>query len=136
MAFLFALTFPLLHCQICNFPPLELNSLLDISLALKVLALDEIGDVVLVLVVVSLGALDALAALWLQRLVRFGELAERGQRVRAELVQDAWDELREVLVLAVAVDCKGVAGDGGVDCVLSALYMFFRLPLRSSVSSI
>lgn len=48
-------------------------------------------------------------------LVALSQLTERGKRVRAQLVQDARDEVRELLVDAVAVDGKGVGGDGGVD---------------------
>lgn len=84
--------------------------LLDVGLALEVLALDELGDVVLVvLLALALGAL-------LQALVALGQFAERCEGVGAELVEDAGDELGELLVLAVAVDGKGVAWDGSVDC--------------------
>lgn len=80
-----------------------------LDLALKVLALDQLGDLVVVVL--------ALAALGLGHgLVALGELAERGQGVGAELVEDAGHELGELLVLAVAVDGKGVGGDRGVDC--------------------
>lgn len=79
------------------------DGLLD--LVLKVLAGDEVGDLVVV------GLLLAL----LHVLVALGQLAERGQRVRAELVQDARDELGELLVLAVAVDGEGVGGNRGVN---------------------
>lgn len=52
----------------------------------------------------------------LHALVALGELAQGSERVGAELVQDAGDELGELLVLAVAVDGEGVGGDRGVDC--------------------
>jgi len=81
----------------------ESGRLLD--LVLEVLASDEVGDLVII------GLLLAL----LHVLVALGELAERGKRVGAKLVQDAGDELGELLVLAVAVDGKGVGGDRGVD---------------------
>lgn len=73
-----------------------------LNLRLKVLALDEVGDVLVVLVL-------------LLELVALGQLAERGKRVGAELVEDAGDELGELLVLAVAVDGEGVGLDRGVD---------------------
>ena len=80
------------------------------DLALEVLAINQIGDIVLVIIllVAALRLLHVLVAL--------GQLAERGQAVGAELVQDAGDELSELLLLAVAVEGEGVGGDGGVDC--------------------
>ena len=84
--------------------------LLDVGLALKVLALDKVGNVIVVLLLVlALGAL-------LQALVALGELAERCKRVGAKLVEDTGNELGELLVLAVAVDGEGVGGNGGVNC--------------------
>ncbi|RBQ90199.1 hypothetical protein VDGD_20520 [Verticillium dahliae] len=77
-----------------------------LDLALKVLSLDEVGDVVLIAVLLAL----------LHVLVALGELAEGGKGVGAELVEDARDELGELLVLTVAVDGEGVGGNGGVDC--------------------
>ncbi len=76
-----------------------------LDLALEVLARDEVGDLVII------GLLLAL----LHVLVALGQLAERGQGVGAQLVQDAGDELGELLVLAVAVDGKGVGGDRSVN---------------------
>lgn len=89
--------------------------LLDLArlATLKVLPGDQVGYVVVVLCV----GRALLALLLLHRLVALGELAQRGQRVRAKLVEDARDELRQLLVLAVAVQGKGVCGDGGVDCM-------------------
>ena len=84
--------------------------LLDVVLALEVLALDELGD--LIVVVTTLLALAAL----LEALVALGELAEGSEGVGAELVKDAGDELGELLVLAVAVDGEGVGRHSGVDC--------------------
>ena len=88
--------------------------LLDVALALEVLALDQIRYLV-VIVIAALLAVLALAAL-LQALVALGQLPQAGERVGAELVEDAGDELRQLLVLAVAVDGEGVGGDGCVDC--------------------
>lgn len=89
-------------------PPCHLleHLLILLDLALKVLALDQVGDIVLIVGLLAL----------LHILVRLGELAERGEGVGAKLVEDAGDELGELLVLAVAVDGKGVGGDRGVDC--------------------
>lgn len=85
-----------------------------LNLALEVLALDQVRDVVLVFLALFL-ALGGL--LLLQVLVALGQLAQRRQAVRAQLVQDARDELGQLLLLAVAVDSEGVGGDGGVDCI-------------------
>lgn len=84
--------------------------LLDVVLALEVLALDELRY--LVIIVVLLLALSAL----LHALVALGKLAEGSERVGAELVEDTGDELGELLVLTVAVEGEGVGGDGGVNC--------------------
>jgi hypothetical protein len=75
------------------------------DLALEVLTFHQVGDVVLIVALLGL----------LQVLVALGELAERGQRVRAELVKDAGNELSQLLILTVAVDGEGVVGDSGVD---------------------
>lgn len=72
------------------------------------LASNEVWDVVIVLL---LGAL-----LLLHALVALGQLAQGGKGVWAELVEDTWDELGELLVLAGTVDGEGVGWDGGVDC--------------------
>ena len=74
-----------------------------LDLRLEVLTLNQVGDVLVVLVL-------------LLELVALGELAERREGVGAELVEDAGDELGELLVLAVAVDGERVGLDGGVDC--------------------
>jgi hypothetical protein len=80
-----------------------------LNLALEVLALNEVGDIILIIIllVTALGLLHVLVAL--------SELAEGGQGVGAELVQDTGDELGELLLLAVTVEGEGVGGDGGVD---------------------
>ena len=80
-----------------------------LNLALKVLALNKVGDIIL-LIILLLTALRLLHVL-----VALGELAEGGQGVGAELVQDTGDELGELLLLAVAVQGEGVGGDGGVN---------------------
>lgn len=92
------------------------------DLALEVLASDEVGDVVIILTTLLVLLGDVLVAL--------GELAQGSQGVGSELVQDAGDELGELLVLTSAVDGEGVGGDGGVDytkfgSVLS-LHVFVR----------
>ena len=95
-------------------PPRSASSLLNLGLGLEVVASNEVGDVVVIFVVVLL---VVLALLLLHALVALGELAQRRQRVGAELVEDTGDELGELLVLAVAVDGEGVGWDGCVDCV-------------------
>lgn len=86
-------------------------SLLD--LVLEILALDQLRDVVVVLVLLVLAALG-----FLHGLVALGQLAERGQGVGTELIQDAGDQLRQLLVFAVTVDGEGVGWDGSVNCRL------------------
>lgn len=82
------------------------QTLLD--LALKVLALDQLGNVVIILI--------ALLSL-LHVLVALSELSEGSQGVGAELVENAGHKLRELLVLTVAVDGESVGGDSGVDYI-------------------
>lgn len=84
---------------------IQLRTLLD--LALKVLALNQVGDIVVIL---------ALLTSLLHVLVALGQLAEGGQGVGAELVQDAGDKLGELLILTVAVDGESVGLNGGVNC--------------------
>lgn len=89
-----------------------ISNLLDVVLALEVLALDELGDLIIILVL-----LLALTAL-LKALVALGKLAEGSERVGTELVEDAGDELGELLVLTVAVDGEGVGRHSGVNCAV------------------
>ena len=79
------------------------------NLALEVLTLHQVGDVVfiVILLIASLGLLHVLIGL--------GELAEGGEAVGAQLVQDTGDELGELLLLTVTVEGEGVGGDGGVN---------------------
>ena len=87
--------------------------LLDISaLALEV-ALHKLRDLIIVIILF----LAILTLFLLHGLVALGELAQTGERIWAELVEDAGHELGQLLVLAVAVDGEGVGGDGGVDCM-------------------
>lgn len=86
---------------------------MDLLLGLEVLALDELRDVLIVRVVLLRAVLTLLL---LQALVALGELSQGSEGVGAELVEDAGDELGELLVLTVSVDGEGVGGDGGVDC--------------------
>lgn len=74
------------------------------------LASNKVWDVVIVLL---LGAL-----LLLHALVALGQLAQGGKGVWAELVEDTWNELGELLVLTGTVDGEGVGWDGSVDCAL------------------
>jgi hypothetical protein len=81
-----------------------------LDLLLEVLAGDQFGDVI-VLLLTALGSLGVL----LHVLVALGEFPERGEGVGAQLVQDAGDELGQLLVLTGSVDGEGVGGDGGVN---------------------
>jgi hypothetical protein len=91
----------------CYVPRCSLGKrLLDLALGLEVVASNEVGDVIIVLIVVLL--VTVLTLLLLHALVALGELAQRCERVGAELVQDAGDELCQLLVLAVTVDGEGV----------------------------
>jgi uncharacterized membrane protein len=91
-------------------------------LRLHIKILHQVWDIVVVVFVLSTvrsadaGAAGAATVLGLDRLVRLGELAQGGERVRAELVEDARDELGELLDLTGAVDGEGVGGKGGVNC--------------------
>lgn len=88
-----------------------LINLLDV--ALEVLALNEIGDIILLIVLLAVSA----GLVLLHVLVALGELAEGSKAVGAKLVQDTGDELGEFLLLAVAVEGESVGGDGGVDYI-------------------
>lgn len=88
---------------------LERRSCALLDLALKVLSVDEVRDVILILAL-ALGLLTALHVL-----VRLGQLPQGGERVGPELVEDARDELCQLLVLTAAIDGKRVCRDGGVD---------------------
>jgi hypothetical protein len=88
--------------------------LLDLGLGLEVVASNELRDVIVILVVVVL-LVAVLALLLLHALVALGKLAQRCERVGTELVEDAGDELGELLVFTVTVDGEGVRGYRGVD---------------------
>lgn len=87
------------------------SSLFD--LVLKVLAGDQIWDVIIIIIVVLL---IFTTFLLLHGLVALSQLSEGGKGVGAELVEDTGDEFSELLVLTVSVDGEGVGWDGGVDC--------------------
>ena len=88
-----------------------MSSLLDVArLVLEALALDQIRNVVVVIL-----ALAGLALRLLHLLVALGELAEAGERVGTELVEDTGNELGQLLLLAVAVEGKGGGRNRGVD---------------------
>ena len=100
----------------------DATRLLDVgALALEV-ALDELRDLVIVVVLL----VAVLALLLLHGLVALGELAQAGERIWAKLVEDAGDELGKLLLLAVAVDGEGVCGDGCVDCVAVCVSIMLR----------
>jgi hypothetical protein len=88
----------LLSYRVCNF-------LLDLGLRLEVVASDEVWNVVVVVVVILVVVIILLHAL-----VALGEFAQRCERVGTELVEDAGDELCQLLVLTVSVDGEGVGG--------------------------
>lgn len=79
------------------------------NLVLEVLALNKVGDIILLVVLL-------ITLLLLHVLVALGELAQGSEGVGAELVEDVGDELGELLLLAVAVEGEGVRGDSAVDC--------------------
>lgn len=79
------------------------------NLVLEVLALNKVGDIILLVVLL-------IALLLLHVLVALSELAQGSEGVGAELVEDVGDELSELLLLAVAVEGEGVGGDSAVDC--------------------
>lgn len=76
--------------------------------------LDQLRD----LIVIRVGLVVFPALLLLHALVALCQSSQGREAVGAELIQDPRDELRQLFVFAVAVDCEGVGGDGGVDCVL------------------
>ena len=82
-----------------------------LNIALEVLTLHQLGDIILLVVLLALSTALGL----LHVLVALGELAEGGEAVGTQLVQDTGDELSEFLLLAVTVEGEGVGGDGGVD---------------------
>jgi len=95
-------------------PPLSSRPhLLNLALGLEVLSCDKIWDVIIILIVLFVLTL-ALTLLLLHALVALGKLPQRRERIGTELVEDAGDELRQLLILAVSVDGKGVCGYGGV----------------------
>ena len=73
--------------------------------------LDEVGDVIVIVISSARWPLLAL----LNCLVGLGELAEGRERIRTELVENARDELSELLNLAGTVDGESVGRNGGVD---------------------
>jgi hypothetical protein len=79
-------------------------------------AVNQVRDSIVILGLRGGAVLLGLLVGLLEALVALGQLAQGGQGVGAQLVQDAGDKLGQLLVLAVAVDGKGVGGDGGVDC--------------------
>lgn len=85
----------------------------SLDFALEVVPRHQVRDIIVVVIRLLL---SVFAFLLLHALVALGQFAQRGERVRAQLVEDARDQLREFFVLAVSIDGKGVGGHGGVDC--------------------
>ena len=83
---------------------MQVAGLLD--LALEVLAGYQIGNIIVVV-----GVLSVLRHV----LVALGQLPKRSEGVGAQLVEDSGHELRKLLVLAVTIDGESVGGDGRVD---------------------
>jgi hypothetical protein len=54
-------------------------------------------------------------------LVALGEFSEGSEGVGAELVENAWDKLGELLVFTVAVDGEGVGWNSGVNYLTEIL---------------
>ena len=82
-----------------------------LNIVLEVLTLHQLRDILIILLLTLTTSL-----VLLQVLVALGQLAQGGQAVGAELVQDTGDELGEFLLFAVTVEGEGVGGEGGVDC--------------------
>lgn len=83
--------------------------------ALEVLALDKIWDIILIILLLPF-------LLLLQVLVTLSELAQGGQAIRAQLVQDAGNKFRELLLLSIAVESKCVRRDGRVNYSMISNY--------------
>lgn len=96
------------HCARHCFPPLLMPTLLDFTL--EILPSDQIRDIVVVILVLLA------SFLLLQALIALRQFPQRSQAVRAQLVEDARDELGEFFVFTVTVDGKGIGGDCGVNC--------------------
>ncbi|KAM3075923.1 hypothetical protein ACMFMF_011966 [Clarireedia jacksonii] len=79
---------------------------------LKVLSFDQIGNIIIVFVVLLVFTTFCL----LHRLVALSEFSKGGKGVWAKLVENTGNKLSEFLVFAVSVDSKGVRWDGGVNC--------------------
>lgn len=92
-------------------PRSKFRSVRLFDLALEVLACHQVGNVVLLVVLL----LTILTGLDLHVLVALGELAEGGEGVGAELVENTGDELGKLLVFTLAVDGEGVCGNGGMN---------------------
>jgi hypothetical protein len=75
---------------------------------LEILPFHQLRD----LIIIALSFLSFLAALLLlQTLIAFCQSSKGGKGVRTELVENAGDQFRKFLVLAVAIDGEGVGGD-------------------------
>lgn len=87
----------------------RLVELVDLGLLLLSLieVLHNVGNVIIVLGSAGGGGLRS-GVLSVHGLVRFGELAKGGERVRAKLVEDTGNEFGKLLVNAVTVDGEGV----------------------------
>ncbi len=73
------------------------------DLVLEILARDQIWDVIIIIVRLSFTTFCLL-----HRLVALSQLSEGCEGIGAELVEDAGNEFRELLVFSCTVDCEGV----------------------------
>ena len=99
---------------------LEVGSLLLLAGGVKVL--DKLRNALIVDLALFLlgttrsGSSSSLAGS--QGLVRLSQPAEVGERVGAELVEDTWDKLSQLLGLTATGNSEGVGGKGRLDCRL------------------
>ena len=87
-----------------------------IDLTIKRLTGDQIRNIIVVIILRLFLLIPTHTHLLpLHLLIALGKLAQRREAVRAQLVKNTRDEFRELFLLAVAVDCEGVGGDGGMN---------------------
>jgi hypothetical protein len=87
---------------------------LSLLLALDVKVLNQVRYIVIVIVIICSSIRWLLLSL-LNRLVRFGELAQRCKGIRAELVKNSRYEFRKFFHLTGTIDGKCVRGNGSVN---------------------
>lgn len=85
----------------------------------RVHAVDEVRHLIVVVVVRLYSVGSKSTSVTLLSLVRLGNLAQALDRLGTKLVEDAGNELSELLLDSSAVDRVGVGSDSGVDCAWS-----------------